>query len=268
MINQGRLNILGVRISAVDYEAAVEQVAAAAHQRLPLGVAALAVHGVMTGVLDRIHRSRLNHLDLLVPDGQPVRWALRWLYGVRLPDRVYGPTLMLKVCARAAAEGLPIYLYGSRPEVIKALCENLTSRFPRLVIGGAQASLFRRTTTTEKREITQRILASGAAITFVGLGCPRQEVWTYEYRDVLSMPVLAIGAAFDFHSGMLPQAPPQLQRVGLEWLFRLIQEPRRLWQRYLFLNTLYLGLLGLQASGLKQFDPADITPPTEELNFA
>jgi N-acetylglucosaminyldiphosphoundecaprenol N-acetyl-beta-D-mannosaminyltransferase len=261
MIDQGRFNVLGIRVSAVDYEAAVERIVEAAHQRRALGVSALAVHGVMTGVQDPVHGSRLNHLDLIVPDGQPIRWALRWLHGVHLPDRVYGPMLTLKVCERAAVEHLPIYLYGSRPEVLTALEANLRHRFPGLEIAGSQASLFRNATPEEQGDILTRIRASGAALVFVGLGCPRQEVWAYENRLALSMPVLAVGAAFDFHAGLLPQAPPHFQRLGLEWLFRLVQEPRRLWRRYLVFNSLYVGLLGLQALGLKEFTPEDHTPP-------
>lgn len=246
MIDQGKQNILGIQINAIDYEATVERVIAAAQAKEPLAVSALAVHGVMTGVLDPEQAYRLNHLDLVVPDGQPVRWALNLLYGNRLKDRVYGPTLMLKICARVADLGLPIYLYGSTDRVLGALTQNLQQRFPELKIAGNQPSRFRQISPAEKTEVVETIRASGAALVFVGLGCPRQEVWAYEYRDVLQMPVLAVGAAFDFHAGLLPQAPPLMQRYGLEWLFRLTQEPKRLWKRYVFLNPLYVILLTRQ----------------------
>src|SRR6266567_4500660 len=117
MISRGKRNVLGVLVDAIDYEAAVGQVIAAAQERRPFALTALAVHGVMTGVLDRAHNARLNSFDLVTPDGQPVRWALNLLHGAHLPDRVYGPTLMLRVCQRAAAEGLPVFLYGSAPTV-------------------------------------------------------------------------------------------------------------------------------------------------------
>ncbi len=113
--------------------------------------------------------------------------------------------------------------------------------------------------------VVEHIRASGAALTFVGLGCPRQETWVYEYRDALSMPILAVGAAFDFHAGSLAQAPPRLQRLGLEWAFRLVQEPRRLWRRYLVLNPAFVGLLALQATGLYGIDAAESAVPLEEL---
>ncbi len=267
MIDRGKQNVLGVLVDAVDYEGAVERIATAARQRQPLATSALAVHGVMTGVLDPAHRYRLNRLDLVVPDGQPVRWALNLLHGAQLPDRVYGPTLMLRTCERAAAEGLPIFLFGGTQALLDQLQAKLGERFPRLQIAGTWASRFRRLTSAERDEAVEKIRASGAAITLVGLGCPRQEVWAYEFRQALSMPILAVGAAFNFHAGLLPQAPPYLQRRGLEWLYRFAQEPRRLWRRYLILNPLYVSLLALQAAHLRRFDPAHAVPPSEELLY-
>lgn len=267
MIDRGKKSVLGVRVDVVDYEAAVAKIIDAAEAGRPLGVSALAVHGVMTGVLDKVHRYRLNHLDLVVPDGQPVRWALNFVHGASLPDRVYGPRLMLDVCAKAAERELPVYLYGSRPEVLAALSDKLRTRFPDLQLIGAQPSRFRRTTAEEKAAIVEEIRASGAAVVFVGLGCPRQEVWAYEYRQALSMPILAVGAAFDFHAGLLPQAPSRMQRWGLEWLYRLAHEPGRLWKRYLLLNPLYVTLLALQATRLGRFDPEDAEAPGEEMRY-
>lgn len=267
MIDRGKHSVLGVLVNAIDYEAAVTQIIAAAKARQPFAVSALAVHGVMTGVQSAEHRYRLNHFELIVPDGQPVRWALNLLHGASLPDRVYGPTLTLKVCEAAAAEGLPIYLYGSREEVLQALADNLTRRYPGLQIAGMQPSRFRKTSAEEKAAIAAQIRASGAAITLVGLGCPRQEVFAYEYREALSMPLLAVGAAFDFHAGLQPQAPPWMQNAGLEWLFRLTREPRRLWRRYVLLNPAYLTLLALQIVGLRRVDPHAAPPPTEEIRY-
>ena len=213
-------------------------------------------------MLDPVHQFRLNHLDLVVPDGQPVRWALKLLHGVRLPDRVYGPTLTQKVCEAAAARGLSVFFYGSRPPVLEALARNLQARIPGLRLAGTEPSRFRCLSDREQLELAERIRRSGASIVFVGLGCPRQEVWVYELGHLLSLPLIAVGAAFDFHAGMLPQAPPRWQRVGLEWLFRLACEPRRLWRRYLYLNPAYVGLVLMQALGLRDFRPAveDQTP--------
>ncbi|WP_333472488.1 WecB/TagA/CpsF family glycosyltransferase [Microcoleus sp. herbarium12] len=267
MIDLGKKNVLGILVNAVNYEAAVNKIIGAASAGKPMSVSALAVHGVMTGVLDSTHRYRINHIDLVLPDGQPVRWALNLLYNTELPDRVCGPNAMLQICERAAEEGLSIYLYGSKPSVLEALCRNLCERYPKLIIAGTQPSKFRHVSPQEKQEIAQEIRNSGAAITFVGLGCPRQEVWAYEYRDELSMPLIAVGAAYDFHSGNLAKSPEFLCKIGLEWLFRLIKEPRRLWQRYVLLNPLYIWLFLLQALKIKNFDPKDATAPAEEVLY-
>jgi exopolysaccharide biosynthesis WecB/TagA/CpsF family protein len=267
MLDAGKRNVLGVNVNVIDYGAAVERIIQAARARQGLSVSALAVHGVMTGALDDVHRYRLNHLDLVCPDGQPVRWALNAMYGAGLRDRVYGPNLTLYTCERAAQEGLPIYLYGSRLEVLEAFARNLSARFPGLQIAGMQPSKFRQTSLEEKQEIVAQIQGSGAALTLVGLGCPRQEVWVYEYRDSLSMPLLAVGAAFDFHGGLLPQAPKFLQDIGMEWFFRLIQEPQRLWKRYVLLNPHYVWLLGLQMLKLRRFEPTTAIAPSQEMLY-
>jgi len=255
MIDRGKRNLLGVLIDAVDYEAVLRRIADAARVGHPLAVTALAVHGVMTGYLAEDQRARLNQLDLVVPDGQPVRWALNLLYRTHLTDRVYGPTLMLKTCALAEREALSIYLYGSTPEVLERLTGSLREQFPKLAICGAEPSRFRHLSPDEKEAVVARIRDSGARITFVGLGCPRQEVWAYEYREALAMPILAVGAAFDFHAGTLSQAPPWMQRRGLEWLYRLRAEPRRLWRRYLLLNPCYIALMTAQWLRLRRFTP-------------
>jgi exopolysaccharide biosynthesis WecB/TagA/CpsF family protein len=144
-----------------------------------------------------------------------------------------------------------VLFYGSRPEVLAALVARLTARFPGLEVAGAMPSRFRRLSTEERAETVRAIRATGARIVFVGLGCPRQETFAYELRDELGVPLVAVRAAFDFHAGLLPQAPAWMQRRGLEWLFRLRQEPRRLWRRYPLLNPAYCArvagqlLLGL-----------------------
>jgi len=265
MIDRGKHTVLGVGINALDYDAAVDRILDAARARRPLAVSALAVHGVMTGVLDPAQRHRLNHLDLVVPDGQPIRWALNLLHRTRLADRVYGPTLMVRVCERAAEEGLPVFLCGSTPEVLADLKTNLRNRFPGLIVAGTSPSAFRRVSLEEQEQVAATIRASGAALTFVGLGCPRQEVWVFEMRESLPMPLLAVGAAFAFHTGRLSQAPSRLQAWGLEWLFRLVQEPRRLWRRYLLLNPLYVLLLLLQALKLYTIDARSAPTPVERL---
>jgi N-acetylglucosaminyldiphosphoundecaprenol N-acetyl-beta-D-mannosaminyltransferase len=249
-------NVLGVLVDATDYARATEAVVVAAHERRPLALTALAVHGVMTGVLDPAHNARLNSFDVVTPDGQPVRWALNLLHGAGLTDRVYGPELTLRVLARFAAEGLPVYLYGSTEETLSRLVPALEQKFPALKIAGVEASKFRSLRPGEDVEIADRIKASGARLVLVGLGCPRQEVFTYAMRPLLDMPLMAVGAAFDYHAGLLRNPPPWMQRVGLEWFWRLGLEPKRLWRRYVILNPAYLARLAGQKTGLWK-----VTPP-------
>jgi N-acetylglucosaminyldiphosphoundecaprenol N-acetyl-beta-D-mannosaminyltransferase len=213
------------------------------------------VHGVMTGVLDKAHNAQLNSFDMVTPDGQPVRWALNLLHGAGLTDRVYGPTLTLKVLERAAADGLPVYLYGSTEPTLSRLVPALERMFPALKLAGVEASKFRSAQPGEAEEIADRIRSSGARIVLVGLGCPRQEVFAYAMRPLLDMPLLAVGAAFDYHAGLLKSPPPWMQRYTLEWLWRLGLEPKRLWRRYVLLNPAYLTRLAAQKSRLWRATP-------------
>jgi N-acetylglucosaminyldiphosphoundecaprenol N-acetyl-beta-D-mannosaminyltransferase len=263
----GKFNTLGVMVNAVDYDAAVAKIVTAARAKTGFSVTALAVHGIMVGKFDSTQRYRLNHFDLVTPDGQPVRWFLNLRYGIKLPDRVYGPNLMLRVCSAAARERIPVYFYGSSRAVIDRLTRNLKEKFPGLEIGGAEPSKFRSTNAKEKEEVVRRIRASGAGITFVGLGCPRQEVFAFEYRDALAMPVIAVGAAFDYHAGLLKEPPLFLQNAGLQWLYRLAQDPARLWKRYVILNTAFLAYAACQLAGVWRPDPLDGSPPVDELLY-
>jgi exopolysaccharide biosynthesis WecB/TagA/CpsF family protein len=253
VINAGKVDVLGVGVDAVDYESATTMVIEAASEHRPFGVSALAVHGVMCGVDDDEHRWRLNHLSLVTPDGQPVRWAMSWLGGVRLPDRVYGPELMRRVLDSAERTGHSVFLFGTTPETLDALREQLARRFPELVIAGAEPSRFRTLEATEQRELVDRIRSSGADIVFVGLGCPRQEVFVSEMVDELSVPTLAVGAAFEYLAGLKTEPPAWVQRYGLQWLHRLVRNPRRLAHRYLVLNPRFVAGVARQRMG-RRFD--------------
>lgn len=263
----GKRNVVGVLIDALDYDAATNRIINAAKEGRGFAVTALAVHGVMTGVGDKEHRHRLNDFDIVTPDGQPVRWALNLLHRTHLEERVYGPSLSLRVYEQAAGEGLPVYFYGSRQEVLDGLRKRLPERFPGLEIAGAEPSKFRRTSTEEKGEIVRRIRESGAKIVMVGLGCPRQEVFTYEYHESLGMPVVAVGAAFDYHAGMVDEPPEWIQRYGFQWLYRLLQQPTRLWRRYLLLNPAYMALVALQALRVWRPNPNLGEAPKYELLY-
>lgn len=239
MIDKGKVSVLGVQVDAVDYEAAVARIIDAAVNGRPYSISALAVHGVMTGVDDGEHLARLNQFDLITPDGQPVRWAMNWLHDTELPDRVYGPRLTLEVCRAAAERGLPVYFYGSTQDTLDHLAERLPTLAPGITIAGMRPSKFATSTEDELDVIADEIRATGAKICMVGLGCPRQEVFVFENAQRLSMPALAVGAAFDFHAGLAKEPPAWVQRSGLQWAQRLLANPKRLWRRYLILNPRY-----------------------------
>jgi exopolysaccharide biosynthesis WecB/TagA/CpsF family protein len=263
MIDLGKRHVLGVGVSALDYEAVTDKVIAAAREGRRLTLTALAVHGVMTGVRAPARRAVLNELDVVTPDGQPVRWALRFLHGVRLPDRVYGPTLTLRVLERCAAEGLPVYFHGSTKAVGASLVATLQERMPSLRVAGWHPSRFESVPLEVLADLCAEIKESGARVVFVGLGCPRQEEFAHAAGPFLDMPLLAVGAAFDYHAGMLRTPPRRLQELGLEWLWRLGLEPRRLWRRYLLLNPLFIVLVLLQRLGVwREPVPAPSRPPT------
>jgi N-acetylglucosaminyldiphosphoundecaprenol N-acetyl-beta-D-mannosaminyltransferase len=216
-------------------------------------VFACTVHSVMTGVLEPTFRALLNQAEVATPDGMPLVWALR-SFGARQPGRVYGPNLMLFLCGQAARQGYRVYLYGGRPETLGELQRRLRARYPGLDIAGAEAPPFRPPALAEDSATVERILASGAELVFVGLGAPKQERWIAAHRERLpGLVLVGVGAAFDFHAGRIPQAPRWMQESGLEWLFRLCAEPRRLWKRYVLLNPLFLALWALQKTGLLRY---------------
>lgn len=241
-----KVDVLGIGVTAATYDEITRALLDKAERREPAAVTALAVHGLTLGRLDGELGNVLRSFDVVTPDGQPIRWAMNLLADVRLQERVYGPTLMRRLCERAAREGVSVALYGSHDYVLARLKENLVKSIPELRIAHTEPSLFRPLTEQEDRDLVRRLRESGCGIVFVGLGCPLQERWVYEHRDQLDVPLVAVGAAFDFHAGNKPQAPAWMQARGLEWLFRLASEPKRLWKRYLVYNSLFLWFLGGQ----------------------
>jgi N-acetylglucosaminyldiphosphoundecaprenol N-acetyl-beta-D-mannosaminyltransferase len=210
-------------------------------------VTAAAVNLVMSAREDPDTRSAVLGATLAVPDGQPLVWALRALGNARA-TRVYGPDLMAGFCARAAADGTPMYLYGGRTDDALALLERrLCERFPGLRIVGGYSPPFRELSAEEEQRIVAAIESSGASVVWVGTGQPKQERWMWKMRPRLSAPLLVgVGAAFDFHAGLVPQAPPWMQRNGLEWAYRLSREPRRLWRRYARYNPMFVAAFARQ----------------------
>jgi N-acetylglucosaminyldiphosphoundecaprenol N-acetyl-beta-D-mannosaminyltransferase len=233
--------VLGVPLALTDYERTLDWIdeAVAVGHRGYLCVAA--THTVMAAEDDPALRAAVLGADFTVPDGQPLVWALKAL-GHDVDDRVYGPDLMDRACARAARTGQRFYLYGGRnPGALAQLARVLRLRYPGLQIVGGHAPPFRELTDAEDEAVATDIRRSGADVVWVGIGVPKQEKWMARMRHRLPTPIfIGVGAAFDFHAGLIPQAPAWMQRAGLEWLFRLAQEPRRLWRRYLNYNPRFV----------------------------
>jgi N-acetylglucosaminyldiphosphoundecaprenol N-acetyl-beta-D-mannosaminyltransferase len=238
-----KVDLFGVGYTPTNYEEAVQVICCAAKQRTSAIVSCHAVHAVMTFCTNEDWRTKVNTFDMITPDGQPVRWALNLLYRAGLKDRVYGPELMDRVCRQAAKENIPIYLYGGTPEVLEKLEANLRGRYTALQITGSEAPPFRQLTEAEDHAVVQRINQSEAGIVFIGLGCPKQDLFAFEHRSHVQAVQICVGAAFDFHAGVKATAPAWMRRNGLEWLFRLSCEPRRLWKRYLHTNSLFVAKL-------------------------
>jgi exopolysaccharide biosynthesis WecB/TagA/CpsF family protein len=249
MIDHGKQNVLGILVDAVDYERAADQIFGAARERRPFPVACAPVHSVMEGLLHPDHRYRMNRFGMVVPDGMPVRWALRVLHGLNLPDRVRGVTLTFALLERAEKEKVGVYFYGNSRAGLDRLKARLQELYPALRICGMEPSKFRRISPEEKADVVQRIRASGASLIFVGLGTPLQDIWAHEYAAEISMPILCIGGAFNVIAGTVPEAPFWMQRRGLEWFYRLANDPGRLWRRYVLLNPAYVCMVALQKLG-------------------
>lgn len=228
-----QISVLDVPLALTDYERALDWIDAAVAAGAREYVCVAAVHTVMESRDDEALRSAVDRAAFTVPDGQPLAWALRAL-GHDIDTRVYGPELMARACARAAGSGQRHYLYGGRDQsALFRLTLRLRQRFPGLRIVGGYSPPFRDLSEAELDAIAADINRARPDVVWVGIGVPKQEKWMAAMRDRLDAPVLVgVGAAFDFHAGLVPQAPPWMQRNGLEWLFRLKQEPRRLWKRY------------------------------------
>src|SRR3954471_3116426 len=234
-------SVLGTPLALIDYDGTLEWVERAVENRQRSYVCVAAVHTVMAARDDAELRAAVRGADFTVPDGQPLVWALN-LLGHRLRSRVYGPELMDRACARAARTGQRFFLYGGRNQgALVELTRMLRLRHPGLKIVGGYAPPFRELTDAEDEAVAFEIERSRADVVWVGIGVPKQEKWMARMRDRLSAPVLiGVGAAFDFHAGLVAQAPAWGQRSGLEWAYRLVHEPRRLWRRYAHYNPRFV----------------------------
>ncbi len=251
--------ILGMRVDPTSYQDAAEQVLQWARMGESRYVCVANVHMVMEAYDNALFRQIVNEADLVVPDGMPLVWLLRRM-GYPDQQRVYGPELMLHVCTAAEQERIAVGFYGSYPHTLERLTAVLGARFPGLDVRYACSPPFRPLTLEEDQTIVQDIRRSGVRILFVALGCPKQERWMAEHRGRIPAVALGVGAAFDFLSGRVPQAPAWMQRAGLEWFFRLLTEPRRLWRRYVKHNPRFVvlalrDLIRLQSGRMPITDP-------------
>ena len=254
----GWANVLGVRVSAVNLESATQRIETAVAFGKKGYVCVRDAHGLIRCQQDAGLRSIHNRAFLVTPDGMPLVWALKRA-GHPESDRVYGPDLMLSLFSAGERKGLRHFLYGATEATLEKLQARLLERFPGARITGTYAPPFRPLSPQEETEVAERINRSGADIVWVGLGTPRQEHWMAHMRGRLDAPMLiGVGAAFDFHAGLKRQAPKAIQRSGLEWAFRLLHEPRRLWRRYAVVVPGFIFLTVLQRTGLRRF-PMDDT---------
>jgi N-acetylglucosaminyldiphosphoundecaprenol N-acetyl-beta-D-mannosaminyltransferase len=235
------VDVLGVPLALTDYQATIDWIEAMVAARERGYVCVAAVHTVMACQEDPELLSAVLGSQITVPDGQPLVWAMNAL-GHELTNRVYGPDLMAHCCERAATTGTRMFLYGGRDEdALIQLANNLRERYPGLVIAGGYAPPFRPLTGEEEDALVEEINRSRADVVWVGIGVPKQEKWMAAMRGRLEAPVLiGVGAAFDFHAGLVPQAPGWMQSIGMEWAYRLAQEPGRLWRRYLRYNPRFV----------------------------
>lgn len=212
------------------------------------------VHMVMESHDNPEYGAKVNAADIIIPDGMPLVWMQK-IQGQKDAARVRANDLMIMLCRYAAENCLNVGFYGGKQEVIDAIILRAKNELPNLGISYAFSPPFRPLTDEEDSDVTSEIRESGTQILFMGLGCPKQEIWMAAHKDKLNCVMLGVGASFDFYAGKVKESPEWLGKLGLEWLFRLTQEPKRLWRRYLILNPRFMRLAMLQLAGIKKFKP-------------
>jgi N-acetylglucosaminyldiphosphoundecaprenol N-acetyl-beta-D-mannosaminyltransferase len=235
------VRILGVSVHPTSYQAAVKQITSWAEMKESRYVCAANVHMIMEAHDSRSFMQTVNDADLVTPDGVPLVWMIR-RFGIPGQERVYGPELMIKLIEASAQSSIAIGFYGSSPNVLENLVYEIREKYHSINITYSFSPPFRPLSDEEDTRIINDINSSRAHILFVGLGCPKQERWMAQHKGKILAVMVGVGAAFDFYAGTKSQAPVWMQRRGLEWLFRLLQEPRRLSKRYLYHNPRFLVL--------------------------
>jgi N-acetylglucosaminyldiphosphoundecaprenol N-acetyl-beta-D-mannosaminyltransferase len=248
-----RVNVLGVGISVLNLKTALAAIAEAVRARRKGYICVRDAHGVMLAQKDPAFRRIMNEAFLCTPDGMPMVWMGR-LHGHREMNRVYGPDLMLEVCAWSEENNCRHFFFGGTPGVAGELRDKLTARFPKLQVVGTYTPPFRPLNAAEEKELSDMVSVTKPDIMWIGLSTPKQEKFMVEFLPKLDVTLMiGVGAAFDFHAGRVRQAPRWMQRSGLEWLFRVACEPRRLGKRYLKNNPAFAFNIAAQLSGLKKF---------------
>jgi len=248
-----RANVLGVAVTALSLDTATQQVAHALEHRTKGYICVTGVHGVSEAQVDPDFRQILNQAFLNTPDGMPMVWMGR-LQGFRNMRRVYGPDFLLRVCELSVQRGFSHFFYGGAPGVAEQLKTRLQQRFPGLKVAGTFCPPFRPLTAIEEQELRTAVAVARPDILWVGLSTPKQEKFMAGHWQTLDATLfVGVGAAFDFHAGRVRQAPRWMQRTGLEWLFRLACEPRRLWRRYLKNNPLFVFRAFCQMTGIRKY---------------
>jgi len=255
MTAAARFEVLGVPVDAVQIPEVIDRMASWIRRREACRyVTVTGMHGVTEARRDPSLRAVFRGAGMVVPDGMPLVWLGR-LKGHGLRRRVYGPELMLEFCSATAREGFRHFFYGGAPGVAEDLAARMSARCPGLVVAGTHTPPFRPLLAPEAAAVREKINASGADIVWVGLSTPTQERWMADNGPGLKAPVLVgVGAAFDFHTGRVPQAPAWMRESGLEWLYRLCREPRRLWRRYLLRGPEFIWNVSLELMKLRQHD--------------
>lgn len=231
--------VIGVFIDAISWDECIDRILTWAAERQPRIVCLCNVHSAVTANDDPRLFSALACSDMVLPDGSPVAWTLRRA-GWSSQPRIAGPDLMERLCQSAQAAGSKVFFFGSSESTLNRLSTNLKKKFPKLCVVGELSPLYGSWSPSEEEAYIRAINSSGAHLIFVGLGCPKQEIWMAKARDKVAGVMLGVGAGFDFHAGVVPRAPAFMQKVGLEWLYRLVREPRRLWRRYLYTNIQFV----------------------------
>jgi N-acetylglucosaminyldiphosphoundecaprenol N-acetyl-beta-D-mannosaminyltransferase len=253
--------VLGSTVDPLSWDAALQRLHVWSQCSQSRYVCICNVHTIVTASLVSGFSAAINDADMTLPGGMPVAWYMR-MVGVRKQERIDASELMWRLCEDAAASTQAVFFFGSSPRVLRRLSVYLQRRLPRLRIAGTYSPPYRRLTVEEDERLVAELNASGARLVFVALGCPKQELWMAEHRGRIRAVMIGVGAAFDYYAGTVKRAPLWMQEVGLEWAFRLAQEPQRLWRRYLVAISMFIFLSATQLlKAIKQSKLRTSVPP-------